>query len=155
MVESGIVAPVTIVFPVPTPSVVTEPQDPEAATRPARRIAIVGGGASGVLTALHLLHEPGAEDLEIVVHEASGVLGRGIAYGTSDARHLLNVRSRHMSAYADIPYDFVQWARRAGRDPDPMGFMPRMDFANYLQDTLAAAADHRLTIRAGATSNQR
>ena len=85
----------------------------------------------------------------MTVHEASGVLGRGIAYGTSDPRHLLNVRARHMSAYADVPSDLLDWARRAGRDPDPLGFLPRMEFSAYLQDTLADVADHRLTISAG------
>ena len=60
----------------------------------------------------------------MTVHEASGVLGRGVAYGTSDPRHLLNVRARHMSAYADVPSDLLDWARRSGRDPDPLGFLP-------------------------------
>lgn len=114
-----------------------------------QRVAVVGGGASGVLTALQLLSASGDSDLCVTVHEASGVLGRGIAYGTSDPRHLLNVRLRHMSAYADVPSDLLDWARRTGRDPDPQGFLPRMEYAAYLQDTLAGIADHRLTISAG------
>lgn len=113
------------------------------------RIAIIGGGASGVLTAFQLLGEHGDPSSRITVHEASGRLGYGIAYGTSDPRHLLNVRARHMSAYHDIPSDFIEWARRTGLDPDPLGFLPRIAFADYLQDTLAGVADHRLTIRAG------
>ncbi|GAA4379057.1 FAD/NAD(P)-binding protein [Nocardioides caricicola] len=111
-------------------------------------IAIVGGGASGVLTAFQLLARPD-EALSVTVHEATGVLGRGIAYGTSDPRHLLNVRARHMSAYADVPSDLLDWTVRAGRDPDPLGFLPRMEYAHYLQDTLADVADHRLSISAG------
>lgn len=112
------------------------------------QVAIVGGGASGVLTAFQLLKEPdGARG--VTVHEATGVLGRGIAYATSDPRHLLNVRARHMSAYADVPSDLLDWAVRAGRDPDPLGFLPRMEYAAYLQDTLADVADHRLRISAG------
>lgn len=113
------------------------------------RVAVVGGGASGVLTALQLLSGSRDSALCVTVHEASGVLGRGIAYGTSDPRHLLNVRARHMSAFADVPSDLLDWARRAGRDPDPLGFLPRMEYAAYLQDTLASVADHRLTISAG------
>jgi uncharacterized NAD(P)/FAD-binding protein YdhS len=115
----------------------------------AERVAIIGGGASGVLTALQLLSSSDDSSLCVTVHEATGVLGRGIAYGTSDPRHLLNVRARHMSAYADVPSDLLDWARRAGRDPDPLGFLPRMEFSAYLQDTLADVADHRLTISAG------
>lgn len=112
-------------------------------------VAIIGGGASGLLTAFQLLAGSQDSDLAITVHEASGVLGRGVAYGTSDPRHLLNVRARHMSAYADVPSDLLDWARRAGKDPDPLGFLPRTEYAHYLQDTLAAVADHRLTISAG------
>ena len=111
-------------------------------------VAVVGGGASGVLTAFQLLRDP-EEAVEVTVHEATGVLGRGIAYGTSDPRHLLNVRARHMSAYADVPSDLLDWTVRAGRCPDPLGFLPRMEYAAYLQDTLADVADHRLTISAG------
>lgn len=113
------------------------------------QVAVVGGGASGLLTAFQLLAGSEDGDLAVTVHEASGVLGRGVAYGTSDPRHLLNVRARHMSAYADVPSDLLDWARRAGRDPDPLGFLPRQEYAHYLQDTLAAVADHRLTISAG------
>jgi uncharacterized NAD(P)/FAD-binding protein YdhS len=113
------------------------------------QVAVVGGGASGLLTAFQLLAGSADSDLAVTVHEASGVLGRGVAYGTSDPRHLLNVRARHMSAYADVPSDLLDWARRAGRDPDPLGFLPRQEYAHYLQDTLAAVADHRLTISAG------
>lgn len=113
-----------------------------------REVAIVGGGASGVLTAFQLLRRPD-DPVHVTVHEATGVLGRGIAYGTSDPRHLLNVRARHMSAYADVPSDLLDWTVRAGRDPDPLGFLPRMEYAAYLQDTLADVADHRLTISAG------
>ena len=126
------------------------PAGPVTSTTSGRhRVAIIGGGASGVLTALQLLATSDDSALCVTVHEASGVLGRGIAYGTSDPRHLLNVRARHMSAYADVPSDLLDWARRAGRDPDPLGFLPRMEYSAYLQDTLADVADHRLTISAG------
>jgi uncharacterized NAD(P)/FAD-binding protein YdhS len=129
--------------------VVLDRAQPQPAVTRTDRIAIIGGGASGVLTALQLLATSDDSALCVTVHEASGVLGRGIAYGTSDPRHLLNVRARHMSAYADVPSDLLDWARRAGRDPDPLGFLPRMEFSAYLQDTLADVADHRLTISAG------
>ena len=54
-----------------------------------------------------------------------------------------------MSAFTDIPSDLLDWAARTGRDVDPQGFLPRMEYAAYLQDCLAAVADHRLTVRAG------
>lgn len=113
------------------------------------RVAVIGGGASGVLTAINLLGRTSDPGLRVEIHEATGIVGRGIAYGTNDPRHLLNVRSRHMSAFPDIPSDLIEWARRTGRSDDPQAFLPRLDFATYLQDRLAQVADHRLTICAG------
>jgi len=112
-------------------------------------VAVVGGGASGVLTAINLLVRSDDPGLEVVVHEASGIVGRGVAYGTDDRRHLLNVRARHMSAFPDAPSDLLDWALRTGRSTDPQGFLPRADYAIYLQDRLADVADDRLRIRAG------
>ncbi|GAA3677351.1 FAD/NAD(P)-binding protein [Nocardioides ginsengisoli] len=112
-------------------------------------MAVIGGGASGVLTAINLLVRSDDPGLEVVIHEASGIVGRGIAYGTNDQRHLLNVRARHMSAFPDAPSDLLDWARRTGRSSDPQAFLPRADYATYLQDRLADVADDRLRIRAG------
>jgi uncharacterized NAD(P)/FAD-binding protein YdhS len=113
------------------------------------RVAVIGGGASGVLTAINLLARPDAPRLEVVVHESRGVVGRGVAYGTNDQRHLLNVRARHMSALPDAPSDLLDWALRTGRSDDPQGFLPRADYAIYLQDRLMDVADDRLQVRAG------
>lgn len=118
-------------------------------TRTTHRVAVIGGGASGVLTAINLLVRSDDPALEVVIHEASGIVGRGIAYGTNDQRHLLNVRARHMSAFPDSPSDLLDWALRTGRSSDPQGFLPRADFAIYLQDRLADVADDRLRVRAG------
>ena len=116
---------------------------------PTATTAIIGGGASGVLTAINLLNGSPDPDLRVTVHEASGIVGRGVAYGTNDPQHLLNVRSRHMSAFPDAPADLIEWTRRTGRCEDAQAFLPRQDYAGYLQDRLAAVADHRLSICAG------
>src|SRR4051794_21472329 len=121
---------------------------PEPEPEPVRTdVAVVGGGASGTLTAIHLLASR-AHDLTVSVHDASGELGKGLAYGTTDRRHLLNVRSRHMSAFPDIPSDLVEWARRTGREPDAQAFLSRRDYAVYLRETLERLRDDRLTFRA-------
>lgn len=122
---------------------------PSPPTTTSRRVAVIGGGASGVLTAINLLVRSDDPGLEVVIHEASGIVGRGIAYGTNDQRHLLNVRARHMSAFPDSPSDLLDWALRTGRSSDPQGFLPRADYAIYLQDRLADVADDRLRVRAG------
>ncbi|HRD64173.1 MAG TPA: FAD/NAD(P)-binding protein, partial [Nocardioides sp.] len=109
-------------------------------------VAIVGGGASGTLTAIHLMASR-AHDLRVTVHDTSGEIGTGLAYGTTDRRHLLNVRSRHMSAFPDIPGDLVEWARRTGRQPDAQAFLPRRDYAIYLRETLDRLRDDRFAFR--------
>jgi uncharacterized NAD(P)/FAD-binding protein YdhS len=114
---------------------------------PRSHVAIVGGGASGTLTAIHLLASR-SHELRVTVHDASGELGKGLAYGTTDRRHLLNVRSRHMSAFPDIPGDLVEWARRTGRQPDAQAFLPRRDYAVYLRETLDRLRDDRFAFRA-------
>ncbi|HEX5086255.1 MAG TPA: FAD/NAD(P)-binding protein [Nocardioides sp.] len=132
----------------PEVQVTVPPARPLTDTGPVRTdVAVVGGGASGTLTAIHLLASR-AHDLTVSVHDASGEIGKGLAYGTSDRRHLLNVRSRHMSAFPDIPSDLVEWARRTGREPDAQAFLPRRDYAVYLRETIDRLADDRLSLRA-------
>ena len=69
------------------------------------RVAIVGGGATGVLAAAHLVRRLGvaAADIVIIDPGESGSLECGVAYATDDPRHLLNVRVANMSAFADLP----------------------------------------------------
>ena len=97
-------------------------------------MAVVGGGFSGTLTAVQLLRraEPGTRVLLI---ERSGDFGPGVAYGTPDDRHVLNVPAARMSACADEPDDLVGWAAVA-----PDAYLPRRVFGEYLRARLAAAA---------------
>lgn len=65
-------------------------------------IAVVGGGASGVLAAIHLLRDAPVP-VRILIIEPRGELGRGIAYGTDDLGHLLNVRAGCLSVLPTSP----------------------------------------------------
>ena len=56
-----------------------------------RRVIIIGGGASGVLLAYHLLRDKPC-DLQVTLIEKRPEVGRGIAYLTANPDHLLNVR---------------------------------------------------------------
>lgn len=105
-------------------------------------VAIIGGGASGTLTAYHLLRARGADepDLDVLLFEASGTPGRGIAYATTDPRHLLNVRAIGMSALPDEPNHLVEWAESTGRAITPTTFLPRREYAAYLDSLLAEIA---------------
>jgi len=96
--------------------------------------AVIGGGLSGALQAIHLLRE-GAR--RVLLIERAGVPGRGVAYGTDRPEHLLNVPARRMSAFPDEPDHFVRWyAARGGTAED---FAPRMLFGDYVVALLGEA----------------
>jgi uncharacterized NAD(P)/FAD-binding protein YdhS len=96
------------------------------------RVAIVGGGASGTLQALHLLRA-GAGHVALIEREREP--GRGVAYSTGRPEHLLNVPARRMSALADDPDHFARWFVERGGSAD--SFAPRMVYGDYLTGLLA------------------
>lgn len=111
-------------------------------SRHKRRVVVVGAGAAGVLTALHLTREASrrATPLEIVLVDPVDRWGRGTAFGTAEEQHLLNVPASGMSALPQDPSHFVTWRVRQGQSGDPYDFAPRREFARYLDETLTAAA---------------
>jgi len=100
----------------------------------------VGGGASGALTALNLLRL-GHPEVVATVYEPTGQVGAGVAYATTDERHLLNVRASNMSAFPDAPADLLEWAAQAGIELAPTDFLPRRDYARYLAARLGTVAE--------------
>jgi uncharacterized NAD(P)/FAD-binding protein YdhS len=107
---------------------------------PAKRIIIIGGGASGVMMAAHLLRLH-SNELRITLIERSAMLGRGLAYATPNCAHLLNVRVANMSAFADEPDHFWHWLIRQGAAPssdcpDRFCFVPRALYGLYLESLL-------------------
>ena len=103
-------------------------------------VAIIGGGASGVLTAAHILRRD-APDVRVIVIEPDE-LGAGAAYASDAPEHRLNVRAARMSAYDDDPNHFVRWAAQNGID-DPQAFAPRGLYRPYLQAVLKEAIGGR------------
>ena len=101
-------------------------------------IIIVGGGATGIITALCILHNADAHD-QVTLIDSTANLGAGVAYRTTNEALLLNVRALQMSAYADQPDHFVEWLTTHKNQPDAESFVPRAWYAQYLQDTLAVA----------------
>jgi uncharacterized NAD(P)/FAD-binding protein YdhS len=105
------------------------------------RVAIVGAGYSGTIAAVELARAaPGAE---IIIVEKSGRFAAGAAYGTDSPGHLLNVRARNMSALADEPDHFAEWA--AGRGFGADDYVPRRVYREYLGGLLARAEAERVT----------
>ncbi|KLI99409.1 FAD-dependent oxidoreductase [Luteimonas sp. FCS-9] len=103
-------------------------------------VAVVGGGATGALVALHLLAAPG---LRVALVEPRPAPARGVAYSTPRPEHLLNVNAARMSAFDDRPDDFLAFLRdapEAAAIPDtalPAMFAPRRVYGDYLQARLA------------------
>ena len=95
-------------------------------------IAIVGGGAAGVLAALHALHLAPA-GARIALFEPAPRLAGGVAYATHRREHLLNVPAGRMSALPAQPVDFLDWlASRHGDADAPRAalatrYVPRRD----------------------------
>ncbi|WP_416320918.1 FAD/NAD(P)-binding protein [Yoonia sp.] len=106
-----------------------------SAWRRSRHIIIVGGGASGVLMATHLLQNA-HDDMRITIIEKAEILGCGIAYGTTNAQHLLNTRVAQMSAFPDQPDHFRSWLSQTGRAATDQCFVDRATYGAYLNDLL-------------------
>jgi uncharacterized NAD(P)/FAD-binding protein YdhS len=108
------------------------------------RIAIVGGGATGALAALHLARRFEVGQAEILLIDRSRNIGRGLAYSTRDPRHLLNVRVGNMSAFADQPDHLLDWLREQGKRSDvgcltEFCFLPRSTYGDYIGDLVGRA----------------
>ncbi len=106
-------------------------------------VVVVGGGFSGSMTAAQLLRGAAQANLalQVALVERKGALGEGVAYGTREPVHLLNVPAGRMSAWPDRPDDFVQWAaRRYDEKVSPRDFLPRRWYGEYVRETLLATA---------------
>jgi uncharacterized NAD(P)/FAD-binding protein YdhS len=112
-----------------------------------RLIAIVGGGFSGAVTAIHLArHAP--MPLSIHVIEPRAALGGGVAYSATDPAHRINVPASRMTVFAADPTQFDRWLHtRAALDDDPAALWPgggafprRGLFGRYLAELVAEAA---------------
>jgi uncharacterized NAD(P)/FAD-binding protein YdhS len=103
--------------------------------RDVRHVVIVGGGPSGTLTAIQLLRR-GGPGLRATVIEPRAELGRGVAFGTPDPWHRLNVPAVTMSGLVEDPDHFWRWA-----DVPPDAFPDRATYGTYLGALLAEARD--------------
>jgi uncharacterized NAD(P)/FAD-binding protein YdhS len=109
--------------------------------RKCNHVIIIGGGASGVLLACHLLRDPD-EDLDVTLIEKRPTVGRGAAYSTDEPNHVLNVRAANMSAFADDPQHFCRWlaSNETGAHhspPEPASFAQRRTYGRYIAGLVA------------------
>ena len=117
-------------------------------------VAIVGGGYSGAAVAWHLAQHPAARGCIIKVIEPRAELGQGLAYGSSDPDHRLNVPDHRMTLRSDDPLSFQRWLASDQAPRLPAGsallsgeiFAPRMVFGRYMAEQMAPLlAEGRIT----------
>ena len=96
-----------------------------------KRVAIIGAGFSGTMTAVQLARR----GIDVTLIGRAPQVGKGVAYATEDPAHLLNIPAVKMGAWPDAPGDFA-----AATGSDPEAYVPRMHFGTYLRDILDASA---------------
>jgi uncharacterized NAD(P)/FAD-binding protein YdhS len=99
-------------------------------------VAIVGGGFSGAMLAARLAQDRTGPPLKILLIDRTGRFGRGVAYGTTNPRHLLNVPAGQMSALADVPNHFVSWARLRVHGVEAGTYVARGLYGDYVASVL-------------------
>lgn len=107
------------------------------------RIVVVGGGYSGVLTAIQLSRQSSGP-LDIAIVEPNAELGRGVAYATQDLDHRLNAPTGIHLLYLDLPDHFTHWHTEMGAlAADPAAgaagaaYARRYDYGTYLSEEIA------------------
>jgi uncharacterized NAD(P)/FAD-binding protein YdhS len=100
-----------------------------------KTLVIIGAGFSGTVAAIEFLRSapPGAR---LIIINRSGTVARGLAYGTSSSKHLLNVPAGNMSALADKPDSFLQYCQSLLPDTTSSSFVSRKLYGNYLASLL-------------------
>lgn len=109
-------------------------------------VAIVGSGYSGTMVAVHLARAQ--RGLRLALIDRGKAFGRGVAYGTTDPKHLLNVRADQMGAFPDDIDHFYRWLQTRPEnlaaagvwELRPDAFIPRLIFGDYIQDLLREAS---------------
>jgi uncharacterized NAD(P)/FAD-binding protein YdhS len=112
------------------------------------RVAIIGAGLSGTLTAVNLLSQSGTP-LSIYLIEQTGSFGPGLAYSPPSEAFKLNVRAKAMGALPSDPEGFFRWLKKMRPSAQANDFVPRSLYGRYLNEILEQskflAKTHTLT----------
>ena len=117
-------------------------------------VAIIGAGFCGSMVAVNLLRKA-KQHVDIALIERSGSFARGLAYGTTDRSHLLNVPAAKMGAFPDDHEHFYRWAcenpeelkRQGVNAVEPHSFLPRVVYGKYLMGLLDQVNGARGSLR--------
>jgi uncharacterized NAD(P)/FAD-binding protein YdhS len=131
---------------------------------PQKTIAIVGGGACGTATFIHLVLKlivrPDSEPVSFALIEKRDEIGPGLAYDTGQKGHLLNTSANLMGIFVEEPGHFVEWmeqhrdaiqAEYPDADLRPNGYPPRQLYGKYLtamfDEYVGRARQHGMEVR--------
>jgi uncharacterized NAD(P)/FAD-binding protein YdhS len=89
------------------------------------------------------------QPLHIVLINRNYPLVKGVAYGTNDKKHLLNVAAGKMSAFPDEQDHFTRWVQENGslkryvNDDLPLAYLPRRVYGDYLHSVFQDALKNK------------
>src|SRR5207253_2336942 len=96
-------------------------------------ITIVGGGASGMLTAVNII-KLSKKPVIINIIEPNSI-GLGMAFNVESMNLLLNVIAIKMSCISTEPQHFLNWINEKKLPYGEKDFVPRKIYGQYLSDT--------------------
>ncbi len=106
------------------------------------RLAVVGGGFTGAVLVIHAVRAA-VRPLDVTVIEPAPDLARGVAYGTPDPTHRINVPSDRMGLSAGDPTEATRWFFDHGVLPDGASadgqghyYVPRHAYGAFVADVL-------------------
>ena len=111
---------------------------------PTYDVAVIGAGFTGSVLAVQLVEAMPARS-KILLLGTPKATAKGVAYGTAEPRHLLNVRAGRMSMRHDDPSHFVRWLWQNGEGDAATqaeiaeAYVPRMLYGRYLLESLQQA----------------
>ena len=108
-----------------------------------KKIAIIGGGFIGAVTAIHLARYS-KTPLEIIIIEPSKTMARGVSFSTQDSDHRLNGPSNIQFLYPEDIESFTKWLEHSGtllkdhsaKINDGRIYARRRDFGKYVEQEL-------------------
>ncbi len=117
------------------------------------KIAIIGGGASGTISAIQLLSRLEVKAKIFLIEKNKEALFRGAAYANQLAYEPLNVQAGRMSIYNHLPDDFYDWVKAKKESSTGVAvskdtFVSRRWFGDYLTENFVKAKKHSKTTEA-------
>ena len=101
------------------------------------RIAIVGGGPSGVSVCMQLINKIKSVKLnikiEIVIFEKNKIIGAGLPYADEEACHIFNLPKNVMEPMPGDTHLFANWLEAIDPNLVKTEFPPRHYFGKYLE----------------------